>query len=175
MLPSHLSRIRVLIVGAKGYAAVLLRNVLNANGVSRVCVVEEAQRALEVLCTEIFDVVYLEEQVELDGRPFAMAARRTAALQNPLVPIFVVSSGPRRRDVEKSRDLGVNDVIARPFSPKTLISKLTAALSAPRPFIAAPHFFGPDRRAKSHPSMPLRGTERRVRKPHKTRMPTVEI
>ena len=175
MLPPNLSRVRVLIVGAKGYAAVLLRTVLNANGITRVCVIEEARRALELLCTENFDVVYVEEQVELDGQPFAMAALRTTALQNPLAPIFEVSSGPRRRDVERARDLGVNDIIARPFSPKTLITKLAVALSAPRPFIASPQFFGPDRRSKARAAPPARGADRRVRKPHKTKLPTLEV
>jgi CheY-like chemotaxis protein len=171
----NISRLRILIVGARGYAGTLLRSVLNANGITRVCLTEDAGRALEQLCTEHFDVVFLEEMVELDGQPFAMTARRKPALLNPLVPIFMVHSGARRRDVEKSRDLGVNSVIARPYSPKIIMEKLISALVAPRPFIAAPHFFGPDRRAKMREDMPLHRQERRKRMPVKTKLSMVEI
>jgi DNA-binding response OmpR family regulator len=175
MQPLNFSRLRVLIVGAKGYAALLLRSVLNTNGIVRVCVTEDSRHALNLLCTENFDAVFLEEQVAVNGMPFAMVARRTEALKNPMIAIFVVYSGARRRDVENSRDHGANDVIARPFSPKTVIDKLSAALRAPRPFIAAPHFFGPDRRSKARIATTMHGRERRVRTPQKAKLPMVEI
>lgn len=175
MQPANLSRVRVLIVGARGYAAALLRTVLNANGVMRVCITEDARRALEQLCSESFDAVFLEEMVELEGKPFAMAARRTPSLQNPMIPIFMLHSGARRRDVEKSRDLGVNCVIIRPFSPRTIMEKLATVLTAPRPFIAAPQFFGPDRRSKTREATPPFREDRRVRTPHKAKLSVFEI
>lgn len=175
MQQPNFSRLRILIVGARGYAATLLRTVLNANGVMRVCVTEDTSRALEQLCTENFDAVFIEERVEVGGTPFALAARRTKALQNPMIPVIMVCSGARRRDVEKSRDLGVNDVITRPFSSKTVLAKLGAALVAPRPFIAAPQFFGPDRRSKARADMPRYREDRRVRTPHKAKLIMVEI
>ena len=171
----NLSRLRVLIVGAKGYAASLLRGVLSVNGINRVCVIEDAGRALDLLRSENFDIVFIEEQLEVEGKPFPTAARRSKALINPLIPIILVCSGARRRDVERSRDLGVNDVITRPFSPKTLMNKLVPALMAPRPFIAAPQFFGPDRRSKLRADAPLFRQDRRKRKPQKTRIQIVEI
>ena len=73
----------------------------------------------------------------------------------------------RRRDVEMSRDQGITDVICRPMSPKTVTDKLRAALRAPRPFIAAPEFFGPDRRAKDRS---WRGEDRRAITPRKTKV-----
>lgn len=175
MQQASLSRVRVLIVGAKGYAASLLRGVLSANGIHRIWVTEDATRALDQLRTENFDIVFIEEQLSVEDRPFAAAARRSKALINPMIPIIMVCSGPRRRDVERSRDLGVNDVITRPFSPKTLMRKIVPALTAPRPFIAAPQFFGPDRRSKSRATISPFREDRRKRKPQKTRMPILEI
>jgi hypothetical protein len=101
-----------------------------------------------------------------------LAARRSKALLNPVVPIFAVFAGPRRRDVERSRDLGVNGVIVRPISPRTIMNKLGPALVEPRPFIAAPNFFGPDRRARTR----LFGfRDRRARTPRKTRIQVLDI
>jgi two-component system, chemotaxis family, chemotaxis protein CheY len=162
-----LAKARVLIVGAKGFAGAMLRTVLTAGGVHRIVLIDQPRRALDLLCDEPFDAVFVEIPTLRDDTPFALAARRNPMLLNPMIPIFAVYNRARRRDVEKSRDQGVTDVICRPISPKTIIEKLKAALMAPRPFIAAPGFFGPDRRAKDRS---WRGQDRRILKPKKTRL-----
>lgn len=167
MTPSNLAKARVLVVGAKGYAGPLLRTVLAAAGITRITLIDEPRRALDLLCAEHFEAVFVEGEVQLDGVPFALAARRSQMLLNPMIPIFAVYGGPRRHDVEKARDEGVTDVICRPMSPKTVADKLFNAITAPRPFIAAPEFFGPDRRAKERP---WRGQDRRSVTPKKTRV-----
>ncbi|MBN9553387.1 MAG: hypothetical protein J0H61_01735 [Alphaproteobacteria bacterium] len=158
---------RILVLGAKGPGGSMLRAVLSAAGITKVTLVDEPRRALDLLCTDPFEAVFVEGATLLDGKPFAFAARRHAMLLNPMIPIFAVYDGPRRRDVEMSRDQGITDVICRPMSPKTVTDKLRAALRAPRPFIAASDFFGPDRRAKERP---WRGEDRRVITPRKTRV-----
>jgi len=167
MTKLDLAAARVLIVGAKGHAGPTLRTVLTATGITRMVMMDEPRRALDILCSERFTAVFVEGGTELDGTPFAQAARRSPSLLNPMIPIFVVYGRPRRRDVERSRDDGVTDVISRPMSPKTVSDKLRAALAAPRPFIAAPEFFGPDRRAKQRA---WRGEDRRKLTPKKTKV-----
>jgi CheY-like chemotaxis protein len=134
--------------------------------VGHVVQIEDSRKALSLLSAEHFDAVFVEES-HLDGLNFARSARKRASLRNPLIPIFAVYSGPRRRDVEKARDLGVTSVICRPISPKTVSDKLLAALIKPRPFIAAPDFFGPDRRARSRA---WRGSDRRKHTPRKSKI-----
>jgi two-component system chemotaxis response regulator CheY len=168
----NFSGLRVLVVGCKGYAASSLRIVLSAAGVTKVTIVEDTRRAQELLCSENFEAVFVEDNAMLDGMPFALSARRSTALLNPMIPVFAVYSRARKRDVEKARDLGVHDVIARPISPKTIQEKLGAAIVAPRPFIAAPEFFGPDRRAKPRV---YRGDDRRSRTPKKAKVQFHEI
>jgi PleD family two-component response regulator len=169
---SNFSGLRVLVVGSRGFAASSLRTVLNAAGVTKVTIIEDTRRAQELLCTENFESVFVEDNALLDGVPFALSARRSTALLNPMIPVFAVYSRARKRDVETARDLGVHDVIARPISPKTIQEKLTAAILAPRPFIAAPEFFGPDRRAKPRV---YRGADRRSRTPKKAKIQFHEI
>jgi PleD family two-component response regulator len=163
----NLAKARVLVVGAKGPAGSMLRTVLTAAGIARVVVIDDPRRALDVLCADPFEAVFIEGDTLLGEEPFAYAVRRDPALLNPMIPIFAVFGGPRRRDVEMARDHGITDVICRPMSPKTITEKLRAALAAPRPFIAAPEFFGPDRRAKERP---WRGQDRRVLTPKKTKV-----
>jgi two-component system, chemotaxis family, chemotaxis protein CheY len=143
----NLAEMRVLLVARKNSSTQVLRTVFNIAGITKVTIVDEPRRAIELLCVEHFHAVYVEGALEHDGMPFAQAARRLPSLLNPMIAIFAVFPQARKRDVETARDLGVHDVICRPVSPKTVIKKLRAALVEPRPFIAAPNFFGPDRRA----------------------------
>jgi PleD family two-component response regulator len=166
------SDLRVLLVGCKGFAGTNLRTILNLVGVSKVVIAEDTGRSLELLCSENYDAVFVEDNAMLNGKPFALTARRSHALLNPMIPVFAVYSRARQRDVETARDLGVHDVIARPISPRTIKEKLSVAIVAPRPFIAAPEFFGPDRRAKGRS---YGGSDRRVRMPKKAKIQTYEI
>ncbi len=166
MRKPDLTALRVQIVGAKGHAGTMLRTVLTTAGVGHVVQIEDSRRALTLLGKEHFDAVFVEE-THLDGLSFARSARKRAALRNPLVPIFAVCSGPRRRDVEKARDLGVTNVICRPISPKTISDKLLSALLQPRPFISAPDFFGPDRRSRPRT---WRGGDRRTQTSKKSKI-----
>jgi two-component system chemotaxis response regulator CheY len=112
---------------------------------------------------QLFTAVLCDENAAgVGARAFGYAARRTSGLLNPLIPIFLVCAGPRRRDVEAARDLGFTDVLTRPVSAATVIRKLKLALGKPRPFIASTDFFGPDRRAPQRSG--FRGPDRRTRK-----------
>jgi len=164
-----LSEVRVLLVAHKVSGTQILRTVFALAGVTKLTLTYEPRHALELLCTESYDAVFVEGALEYDGMPFAIAARRVPALLNPMIAIFAVFPEARKRDVELARDLGVHDVICRPVSPKTIGIKLRGVLAQPRPFIAAPGFFGPDRRAKSRAT----GTpaqERRTRAAKKTKV-----
>jgi DNA-binding response OmpR family regulator len=165
----NLSELRILLVARKGSSTQILRTVFGIAGIHKVVVVEEPRRAIELLCMESFQAVFVEGVLEHEGMPFAIAARRTPALLNPMIALFAVFPEARRRDVEKARDLGVHDVICRPVSPKTVMAKLRGVLSQPRPFIAAPSFFGPDRRSKTR-SGPPPVQERRTRTARKTKV-----
>jgi DNA-binding response OmpR family regulator len=164
-----LSEIRVLLVARKGSGTQILRTVFTLAGVTKITVTDEPRRAVELLCIESFHAVFVEGALEHEGVPFAIAARRIPAMLNPMIAIFAVFPEARKRDVELARDLGVHDVICRPVSPKTIGVKLRGVLAQPRPFIAAPSFFGPDRRSKSR-AAGARPEERRIRAAKKTKV-----
>ena len=158
---------RILFVGGKTHTMGLVRSILGIMGVTQILHLEENNRALELLTIEHFHAVFLDGKAE-DAEGFTVAARRRDGMLNPMIPIFAVQDRARRRDVEKARDTGVTDVVTTPISPKAIMAKLKAAQVAPRPFIVAPEFFGPDRRAKNR--APWSGSERRVRQARKTKI-----
>ena len=165
---------RVLILSGKTHAAALLRSIMNIIGLTRITVVEDSRRALELLAMEHFTSVFFDPRSEdVDGMSFPIAARKKGGMRNPMIPIFALQDRARRRDVEKARDIGVTDVITAPISPRTLMTKLQAAVSAPRPFIVSNQFFGPDRRSWARP--PYYGSDRRIRVAKKAKMDFTHI
>lgn len=165
--------LKILLLGGKSHGVGTLKAALKSAGVTRIAQVEDSRRAIELLGLELYDIVFFDQNAApVEAMPFAIAARRMPSVLNPMVPMFLLHDAARRRDVEGARDLGATDVLTVPLSPRTLMIKLRAALAAPRAFIAAPEFFGPDRRAQARPT--FRGEERRVRAPRKARLAVPE-
>ncbi len=163
---TNLTDYRILVLGGKTHPILLLRSILSAMGAKQVFQVADTQRAIELLSMEFFQAVFYDPNSEsYDGMTFPVAARRKESMVNPLIPIFAVQARARRSDVEIARDAGVTDVITVPVSPRTIMTKLKAA---PRPFILAPEFFGPDRRAKARPHWS--GSDRRIRAARKQKV-----
>ena len=163
--------LRVLIVGGKGAPAQLLRMALNLAGINNLTLVADSKRALEVLTEDYYDVVYCDSQADkVDRLAFPKAARKAEGILNAMMPIFVVYSKVRRREVERARDDGVTDVLTTPISAATILRKLDAAFIRPRAFIMAPEYFGPDRRTSARDATGPGGEDRRSRTPRKVKV-----
>lgn len=173
MEKSVLRNLRVLIVGGRPHAVTTLRTAFGLIGMGNVDAVQEPQRALQYLRERACDAVFCDEETgEVDGLSFALAARKAPGVLNPMLPIFLVCGAPKRRQVEGARDDGLTDVLVRPISASTIVRKLRAAVQAPRPFILAGGFFGPDRRSSGRNR--FFGTDRRKRTPKKLKV-TAEV
>jgi two-component system chemotaxis response regulator CheY len=169
MSDRDLKSLQILMITARPHVAMVLRQVLNIAGVIDIHTVADARAAIALLCTRYFDAVFCDDASSRDsGEDFGRAARKSPGLLDPMVPVFLVCGGPRRRDVESARDLGYTNVVSRPISAATILRKLRLALERPRPFIVAPEFFGPDRRAQTRAG--FRGKERRKRQPRKVKI-----
>jgi CheY-like chemotaxis protein len=159
----------VLIVGGKPHAVQTLRTVLTALGIRHLTAVPDGLAAIAHFEHQQPSVIFCDETTpRIEGAEFASAARRAPGVGNPMVPIFLVCAAPRRKDVVVARDVGVTDVIVRPYSAATIERKLRVALDSPRAFIKAGTFFGPDRRVDHRP--PYKGEDRRSRTPRKVRV-----
>lgn len=170
MAKTDLADLRVLLVGGRtGYVQVL-RTAFSLLGMRRISGVQDGARAVEMLRSQSFHAVFCDADIGKVGKlSFAAAARQTPGILNPMTPLFLVCSLARRRHVEQARDAGVTDVLTHPVSAATIARKLEAAIASPRPFIAAPAFFGPDRRTAQR-SSGWHGEDRRKRTARKARL-----
>ncbi|MBI1328343.1 MAG: response regulator [Alphaproteobacteria bacterium] len=165
----NVSDLRILVVDSNPGSILLWRQVFGILNVKALMVITDGDAAIDQLYLDRYSAVLCSDQIKCSsGETFAHMARRSPGILAPMVPIFLVTGKPRRRDIERARDLGYTDVIALPVSAGTVVRKLQGALGKPRPFIAAGEFFGPDRRSGVRP--PFRGSDRRTRSPRKVRV-----
>lgn len=167
---ADIRKARVLLVCGRAHTVQVLRTTFGMLHLKAVVVMPTAASALDALKVHPFTAVFCDSGIEeADGMPFTLAARRLPGMLNPMIPIFTLASFPSRVDIETARDQGVTDVLAQPLSAAVIARKLRTALAHPRPFIAAPDFFGPDRRTRQ--STHFLAADRRVRQPKKVKMP----
>ncbi|HEX4301464.1 MAG TPA: hypothetical protein VHZ78_01630 [Rhizomicrobium sp.] len=170
---SDLRPLRILLVGGKPASVQVLRTAFGLLGIKQMSAVAESPRAIEALRNQIFDAIFCDAAAEpYKNMTFPVAARRSPGIINPMTPLFVIYTNARQRQVEQARDVGVTDVLTHPVSAATIARKLEAAIKAPRPFIAAPTFFGPDRRARRNALWS--GEDRRKRIARKTKVTLAE-
>ncbi|HEY4124710.1 MAG TPA: hypothetical protein VGM36_08860, partial [Rhizomicrobium sp.] len=103
---------RVLLVSGRAHNVQVLRTTFGLLNLKSVVAMPTAASALEALRAHPFTAVFCDSGIEeVDGIPFTLAARRTAGVLNPMIPIFTLASFPSRADVERARDEGVTDVL----------------------------------------------------------------
>jgi two-component system, chemotaxis family, chemotaxis protein CheY len=166
---ADLRNLRILVVGGKAAGAQVLRTAFGLIGIVQITVIAESARAIEALRVQSFSAIFCDAAAEpYQGLPFPLAARRTPGVINPMTPLFLITHGARQRQVEQARDTGVTDVLTQPVSAATISRKLEVAMTAPRAFIAASTFFGPDRRTRRQNNW--KGADRRTRIAKKTKV-----
>lgn len=118
------------------YMRRILRDMLTRVGIKRVLEAPDGAEALGVLSESKPDLVILDWDLSiLSGEEFIRLTRTPTTSPAPTVPIILMLSKPRRYAVDRAVSLGVNEIIAKPFSPSVLWSRLDEAINRPRPFV----------------------------------------
>jgi two-component system chemotaxis response regulator CheY len=147
---SELRDVRTLVIDPAGHSKNLLRSLLANLGVMRVAATPSTEEALQILRAESFSVVFCDELAgPLDPLAFLKSLRRDLSTRDVTIPVVLVSAGADISKIKAARDAGMNDVIAKPVSLGTVERKLRSLIIAPRPFVTAKKFVGPDRRGTS--------------------------
>ena len=118
------------------YLRRILRDMLMRVGIKRVIEAPDGREALGILGDSKPDIVILDWDLGvLSGEEFIRLTRTPATSPAPTVPIILLMSKPRRHAVERAAELGVNEIIANPFSPKVQWARLDEVVNRPRDFI----------------------------------------
>jgi len=88
---------------------------------------------------------------ELDGSLFLRWIRTDKKAPDRFVPFVMVSGAADAAVVETSRDAGVTEFLAKPFSAKSMGDRILEVIRNPRQYVLAQDYFGPDRRRLDRP------------------------
>jgi two-component system, OmpR family, response regulator len=120
---------RVLVVDDDTRLYELLASYLEQNGVSPVHA-SSGRRALDVLEREGFDAVLLDVMMpEMDGLGVLSRVRA----RWPSLPVIMLTAKGDETDRVVGLELGADDYLAKPFSPRELLARLKAVLRRAHP------------------------------------------
>jgi PleD family two-component response regulator len=138
-----------LVVDESLYMRRILRDMLTRVGIKRVLEAPDGAEALGVLAESKPDLVILDWDLAiLSGEEFIRLTRTPTTSPAPSIPMILMVSKPRRYVVDRAMSLGVNEIIAKPFSPKILWSRLDEVINRPRTYIQVKGLLRPISRAQ---------------------------
>ncbi len=127
--PPDLAPPRILVVEDDESLSMVLSDALSHEGY-RVEVARDGEKALARALEGRFDLVLLDLMLpRVDG--FEICRRMRAAGQR--VPVVVLTARGREEDRVKGLDLGADDYVVKPFSPRELLARVRARLRAAAP------------------------------------------
>lgn len=162
-------RISIMVIEDNEYMLDILVNSLKRLGFTRVQKCKNGKEAVEYLKLTSKGFSAAVEPIDIVISDFVMSPVSGVHLlqwlrddkQSPsrFMPFIMLSGAADRVNVEASRDHGVNDFMAKPFSVENIYKVLQRIIDAPRQFVTTQTYFGPDRRRSK--AGPPKGQERR--------------
>jgi CheY-like chemotaxis protein len=135
----------------------VLRIVMDSLGVRNYYFAEDGKEAIEILQLRSgtlkavgsggIDVVISDVVMPgIDGNMLLRWIRRSENSPDRFVPVVMISGMVDRKCLTTARDAGVNEFVAKPFSPDIIFKRVQKVIESPRQFVYTPTYFGPDRR-----------------------------
>ncbi|MDP6706322.1 MAG: response regulator [Alphaproteobacteria bacterium] len=171
MAELSLDRFSVLLAEDNPYLRTLLLQALKAMGVGTVRTVNDGGAAIEVLQLlkddpvragmMNVDIILSNWQMSpVDGLMLLRWVRRHKESPCRFIPFVMVTGFADKEYVAQARELGVTEMLAKPFSVQSVAERVLQVIERPRQFVHTPNYFGPDRRRQQLASPP--DGERRI-------------
>jgi DNA-binding response OmpR family regulator len=156
------AKLDVLVVDPSPHMGALIGQMLRHLKVRRIDEVQSSDGAAVLLQTHRFGAIMLNDILQpMNGIALVKALRAASEGLNRDTPVIMMSSSPDVSEITMARDAGVTEFLRKPFAAQHIESRLVAMLAAPREFIEAKAFVGPDRRRKRADH---KGGERRTKR-----------
>ncbi len=154
--------ITIMVVDDNAFMRKLIVSTLYALGFTSVVTLPDAKEAIKALTLSrtnpveariaTIDIILSDFVMpELDGSLFLRWIRTDKKAPDRFVPFIMVSGAADQGVVETSRDAGVTEFLAKPFSAQTIGDRLLEVIRNPRQYVLAQDYFGPDRRRLDRP------------------------
>ena len=146
-LPTYnLSQVEVVVVDDCPIMLKLLGLILNSMDIKKLHCTTDPVRALEEVSKYRPHLVITDLFMDsIDGVTVTKAIRCSQDAELRCTPIFVLSGFTDLEHVLQARDAGVNEVLAKPVSTRTIYRRICNLIERPPKFIETASYFGPDR------------------------------
>lgn len=155
-----LERFTILLVEDSPFIRSLLTNSLKVLGVGNVIAVDHGGTAIDFIQKVYNDpmkagvmaidmVITNWEMSPVDGMMLLRWIRRHKDSPDRFLPVLMITAYTEKKRVTEARDLGVNEMLAKPFTIKSLADKLYSVILRNRQFVHTKNYFGPDRRRQN--------------------------
>ena len=171
MATYNLERFSFLVVEDSTYLRSLIIQSLKALGVGMVPAVDHGGEAIDVLRlmkkdpmragVMNIDVIMSNWQMSpVDGLILLRWVRRHKESPDRFIPFIMVTGRADPVSVSQARDLGMTEMLGKPFSANSIGERVLQVIGRPRQFLHTAKYFGPDRRRQDDER--FKGDERRV-------------
>lgn len=141
------SQIGFLIIEENDLSTDLVSGILRALGAEMVYCTKDTTEAQQLLRRNEIDVMILEWNIApMNGLEIMDWLRRSVQSPNRLLPTMMITVNTEEDFVRQARDFGVNEFLAKPYTPDQLFRRLVSLITNPRSYINSEEYFGPDRR-----------------------------
>ena len=155
-----MEQLKVLVVEDNWHMRALTRSLLNAFGIGHIDAVADGESGFEIFCKQRHDLLIVDWMMEpIDGIEFTRKVRNDPASPDPFVPIILMTGYSEKMRVMQARDAGITEFLVKPFTSRTLYTRIEHIIEKPRQFVRAKDYFGPDRRRLNLPD--FKGAEKR--------------
>lgn len=152
--------ITVLVVETSKPIFDLTKAVLQTFGCNQIYSAFGYEEGFNRMCTLNPDLVIIDWLDEPNnGMELTKKIRRESRSPNPFVPIILMTGYSQKRRVIAARDAGITEFVVKPFTANALYQRIEQLIEAPRDFVRAQAYFGPDRRRKKDAE--YKGADRR--------------
>lgn len=148
----NFANLRVLLVEDDNYMRVLVRDILKAFGVGEIRTAKEGTAGYEELRRFAADIVIVDWLMQpMNGLEFLDRLRNAVDTPNPYVPAIMLTAFTEIERVKLSRDTGITEFLAKPFTPEKLYGRIASVIEDQRMYVRSDTYFGPDRRRADRP------------------------
>ncbi len=171
MAVCNFDRLSVLVIEDNAYIRRIVENLLRQLGFAQVSGVANGAEAIDyfkdahltrkksgIAGTDL--VVSDLVMSPMNGLLLLRWLRTAKESPNRMIPFIMLSGAADKEYVVASRDLGVTEFLAKPFSVESMSRKILEIVEYPRQFVVTHDYFGPDRRRRD---IGPPETERRVK------------
>ena len=138
----------------------LTKSILNIFGFKNLIGARSGEEGFQLYKEHKPDIIITDWLMEpTDGLTMIEWIRKDPDSHNPFIPIILMTGFSNRARVVRARDMGVTEIMVKPYAARDLYNRIVQIIEKPRQFVDSAEFFGPDRRRRS--SLDFEGPKRR--------------